>query len=177
MAKGEYFVCCQRRICFNDNGQWGLTPSDTVLSNDPCFANARMALKDAFNFRGVNIFTARDDHVLDTVLNGEESLVIHDPDIAGSQPSIHQRVRGGIRAIPVLAHNVFTTNQHLTRFTYWKFIAVAVSDFHLSEEERLATGLRLANRIDGVHQARWTTGLGESVHLCHIDAHLLELLR
>src|SRR5207245_8329983 len=59
----------------------------------------------AFDFGRVDVFAARDDHVLDTVVDIEIAVPVHVAGVAGAQPTLAvEGFRGGFRQIPVADH-------------------------------------------------------------------------
>ena len=109
-------------------------------------------------------------------MNGEKALVIHHAHVTRSKPPVNECVRRRIRPVPVLTHDVLTTNEHLAGLADWELITVTVSNLHFGEEERFSTGLGLSYSVYRVHEARGAAGFGEAVNLGDVDTHFLELL-
>ena len=76
-----------------------------------------MALKHTLDLRWIHVLATRNNHVFDAVLDGEETLIVHNTHVTCAQPAIHERLGSSIGSIPVFTHDVFAAYQHLTGFT------------------------------------------------------------
>ncbi len=92
------------------------------------------------------------------------------------QPAVHDRLRGGVRPVPVLAHDVLAPHQHFAGLTGRAVVAMGVDHPHVRVEEGFAGGVGLAQGVLGIHQARRPAGLGQAIDLQDADPHLHVLL-
>ena len=75
-----------------------------------------MSENNVLNFGWVHIFSARDNHVFESVLNPDESFIIGKGNVAGIQPTIFDRVSGGVWSIPIARHDVVSAHENFASF-------------------------------------------------------------
>src|SRR5207245_4458033 len=66
--------------------------------------NLRMLGQNRLHLGRVDVFSARDDHVLDAVLDVDESVRVHGARVAGVEPAVANRVVGFALLAPVAGH-------------------------------------------------------------------------
>ena len=92
------------------------------------------------HFTRIDVAAAGDDHVLGTVGEGQEALLVEVADVAGVEPAVHQgRGAGGVVA-PVAAHHRGAAHGDLARHAGRQRLALRIHHAHLD------AGLRLADR-------------------------------
>ena len=74
-----------------------------------------MALQDLLDLARVDVGAAADDHVLGAVLEGQEAVFVHDPQVAAVQPAAVKRGPRGFRVVPVTEHDRIAAQQHLAQ--------------------------------------------------------------
>src|ERR1700687_1990705 len=55
----------------------------------------------------VDVLPGSEHHVLGAILHVDEALVVDPADVTGPQPSVHDRLRGFLRFLPVAADEVW----------------------------------------------------------------------
>src|SRR5690606_17000222 len=89
----------------HDDGLDFLTPLLRRHTYDRNFGNRRMPIQSVLDFRRINVFTTRYDHVFDAVNYMEVAVFIQIACVAGTQPSLFaQDLSGQVRRPPVSQH-------------------------------------------------------------------------
>src|ERR1700730_6097232 len=90
------------------------TPLWIGYSEDHCFANRRMLVNNRLNLTGVNIFAARDNHVLQTVQDVEVPRCILITNISCAKHPISECKQGFFRIGPIATHDIGTPSHQFT---------------------------------------------------------------
>src|SRR6516165_2739266 len=146
------------------------------LSDGGYLENSWTADRYRFDFIRIHIETRHQDHVLLSVLDVDESLLIHVADVARAQPASGQHhLRGFIRTLPVAAHHLRAAHADFADLAERQILARIVLDGYLGRRDRQAdrTVEIQAWRIDGGDGGR----LGEAPALRqHVAGRLLPAL-
>ena len=94
-----------------------LAPALVGHADDRGLGDRGMREEHVLDDAGIHVLAAGDDHVLDAVLDEQVAVVIDAPDVAGVQPSVGERLRGLVRALPIAAHQLRAAREDLAGFS------------------------------------------------------------
>src|SRR6516162_3740270 len=102
------------------------------LCDRGCLENSRTAYRYRFDFIRIHVETRHQNHVLLSVLDVDESLLIHVAYIARAQPASGQHhLRGLIRTLPVAAHYLWAAHADFADLAERQILARIVLDGYL----------------------------------------------
>src|SRR3954447_16026392 len=124
----------------HDESRDGLAPLGVWDPDDRRGADIRVRFDDILHFAGIDVEPARDHHVLLSISQVEEVLVVETADVAGVQPPVPQRLRGQLRLPPVTVHDERSAYADLPHLARRNRLVVLVEDGHIDRRMRLAAG-------------------------------------
>src|SRR4029077_18799413 len=104
-------------------GHYKLSPFWIRYSKDCYFANRRMRVNHGFDFAGINILAAGDDHVLQAIKNVEVSVCVLIPNVARSEEAVPEREFGFFRLVPITAHDIRASSDQLALLPGFDFLS------------------------------------------------------
>ena len=123
------FNCFQRkrsRIAQDHHGLNALPPLRIRDTNHRDGTDRRMRPQNIFNFSWVNVKTARNDHVLGTVHDVEEPVLIASGEITRIQPAMAECLCGLVGLVAIADHHQRPTHTNFTHFTNRDFHALII---------------------------------------------------
>src|SRR5207253_4016095 len=90
----------------NNAGFHDLTPLRVRYSEDCDFAHGWMRVNHGFDFAGINVLSAGNDHVLQTIENVEVSICVLIADIAGAKEAVPECTLRLLRVVPIATHDI-----------------------------------------------------------------------
>src|SRR6266536_2133179 len=95
-----------------------------------------MRVNHGLDFAGINVFSAGDDHVLQTVENVEVSVCVLIPNVACSEEAVSEREFSFFRLVPITAHDIRAASDQLARFSGFDFLPCWIDNAHIDSETR-----------------------------------------
>ena len=128
---------------FDDAGHDGFAIAGIRHADDLDILNGGMGVDKLFDFLGVDVFSAADDHILEAAGDEEGSVRIAAGQIAGMEPAVGiDGGGGGIGHFIVALHDVITAGAELAVLTVRQFLAgFGIDDLALDMGEGIADGL------------------------------------
>ena len=121
------FVFGQAGVFFDDEHFDCFTGVFVRYADDRAFEHFRMHDGDVFNFVRVHVKAGNEHHVLFTVNDFNEALLVHDADVARAEKAVGGHdFCGFIRALPVASHNLRAANGDFSRCAVGYFFAVVI---------------------------------------------------
>ncbi len=115
---------------FQDHDGVDLFPPFFRRDADDCAGQHGGVLADGiFDFGGIDVFTARDDHVLDPVHQEDEAVFVHVTGIAGHDPAVFLGRRRHIGFVPVAQHGDRALDGDFADRAARQFLIVLVAHF------------------------------------------------
>src|ERR1700730_10937802 len=105
--------------------------------NDRHIGNVRVGAQRLFDFPGVDVLPARDDHVLLAVDHIDELAAVDETEVLGMDPSITKDFRGQLRLVPIAAHDCRRAEQDFADLPGVARRAVFANDLDLVPKQRL----------------------------------------
>src|SRR3546814_14542951 len=90
-----------------------LAPFCVLDAEHGAIGDRRMAAQRVLDIDGIDIEPAGYDHVLQPVLDEEETALVEVADVAGMQQAIDDRLGGLVRLLPVSSHQKDAASTHL----------------------------------------------------------------
>ena len=85
-----------------------------------------MSRKNIFDLSGVNIKTTRNDHVLRTIDDVDESVLIASGKITRVKPAMTKRLSSLVRFVVIAQHHQGPTHTDFAHFTDWYLFALII---------------------------------------------------
>src|SRR5437667_9946399 len=98
-------------------------PLGIRYSEDRRFTNRRMLVNHGFDLTGVDIFTARDNHVLHAVQDVEIPVCILITDVSRTKQPVSERTCSFVRITPITAHDIRAPSHQFTRMPGANFLS------------------------------------------------------
>src|SRR5439155_13872524 len=95
-----------------------------------------MRVNDGFDFSRVNVFSAGDDHVLQTIEDVEVSVCVLIPNVAGSEKAVPEREFSFFRIVPITAHDIRAAGNQFASFSGFNFLSCWIDNAHVDSEAR-----------------------------------------
>ena len=92
-------------------------------SEDRRFTNRRMLVNNCFDLTRVDIFAARDNHVLQAVQDVEIPVCILIADVSRTKQPVSERKCSFFRIIPITAHDIRAPSHQFTRMPGCNFLS------------------------------------------------------
>src|SRR5580658_7794598 len=89
----------------HDAGCHEFAPLWIRYAKDCCFTNRRVLVDDGLNLARIDIFSAGDDHVLETIQDVKIPVRISVAEISRAKEGAAERLLGFFRIIPIAAHD------------------------------------------------------------------------
>src|ERR1700730_3223132 len=138
-------------------------------AEDRRFENRRMLVNDGFDLAGVDVFAARDDHVLQAVENVEIAVGVAIADVSRTEHSVLERAARFLRIIPVAAHDIGAARHQFTMLPGFNLPAQLVHDPHVDPGTGSPTRHEPGLRVLMVLQAGEKARLAQAVTLNQLD--------
>src|SRR5207302_3946986 len=142
----------------NHAGLYDLTPLWIRYSENRHFTNCRMRVNDGFDFAGVNVLPAGDDHVLQTIENVEVSVGVLITNVARSEEAVSEREFSFFRLVPITAHDIRAASDQLARFPGFDFLSCWMDNAHVDSEARTRARGELVLGVLVIQQASEKSG-------------------
>src|SRR6266478_5655014 len=124
-----------------------------------------MRVNDGFDFSRVNVFSARDDHVLQAIENVEVPVGVLITNVAGSEKAVPEREFSFFRLVPITAHDIRATCDQLARLPGFNFLSCWIDDAHVDSEARTPARGEFVFSVLIVFQAGQEPGLTQPIDL------------
>ncbi len=98
-------------------------------AKDDRFTHAGKLVEGALHLGAVHVFPAPEDHVLLPVFDGDEAVFVHPANVPGLKPTILERFRRGLRAIPVATKEVRAFHPQLPERTPGALLPLIIEGF------------------------------------------------
>src|SRR6184192_3670067 len=106
-------------------------------TDDGGFGHPGTGSQGVLDLETVDFLPATYDHVLEPVEHLDEALLVNAPDIAGTQPAVLERGRGGLRPLPISGGDTGSAHEQLThRARRSRYKRLAAGDDHLDAVDR-----------------------------------------
>src|SRR5437868_3858225 len=115
----------------NNAGFHDFPPLWIRYSKDCDFAHGWMRVNHGFDFAGVNVLPAGDDHVLQTIENVEISVGILIADIAGTKEAVPECTLCLARVVPIATHDIRAAGDQLARLPGFDFLPCWIDNAHV----------------------------------------------
>ncbi|MOA32872.1 hypothetical protein D3C78_1541240 [compost metagenome] len=104
-------------------------------TNHSSLGNGRMADKGVLDFGSEDVLATADDHVLETIADVDEAIVVHVAAVTGMHPAAAKRLGGGLRFVPVTEHDVGATHQDFADCAtgHFAILGIGNADFHAAD--------------------------------------------
>src|SRR5882762_11362997 len=124
-----------------------------------------MRVNDSFDFTGVNVFSAGDDHVLQAIANVEVSVCVLIPNVARTEEAVPEREFSFFRLVPITAHDIRAASDQLACLPGFDFLPRLVHDPDVDSETRSSARSELVLGVLVIQQASEKSGFAESINL------------
>src|SRR6266487_348788 len=124
-----------------------------------------MRVNDGFDFSGVNVFSAGDDHVLQAIKNVEVSVCVLIPNVAGSEESAPECEFSFFRLVPITTHDIRASSDQLACLPGFDFLPCCIDNVHVDSETRSSARGELVLGVLVIQQASEKSGFAESIDL------------
>src|SRR5881396_2245313 len=124
-----------------------------------------MRVNDGFDFAGINVFSAGDDHVLQAIPNVEVSVCVLIPNVARSEKAVPEREFSFFRLVPITAHDIRAASDQLASFPGFNFVSFWIDNAHVDAEARPSARGELVLGVFAVQQASEKSGFTQPVDL------------
>src|SRR6266403_247928 len=129
-----------RSECFarleNNDSLYDFAPFRIGYSEDRHFAHGWMRVNDGFDFAGINVFSAGDDHVLQAIENVEVPVGVLVTNVARSEEAVPEREFSFFRLVPITAHDIRAARDQLASFPGFNFVSFWIDNTHVDSEAR-----------------------------------------
>ena len=122
-----------------------------------------MGAHEVFDLHGVDVFTTRDDHVLLTVNEVDEAILVAAGHVASVEPAIADAVVRGFLVLVVAEHDARAADDEFAHVFALNIVAMLVHDAGLPQVARLADGTHLVQVIHAKVHTAGSDGFGEAV--------------
>src|SRR5258708_35625781 len=95
-----------------------------------------MCVNDGFDFAGINILAAGDDHVLQAIKNVEVPVCVLIPNVARSEEAVSEREFSFFRLVPITAHDIRAASGQLACLPGFDFLPCWINNVHVDSETR-----------------------------------------
>lgn len=127
---GEELIGIGKTVARNDDRRHPLSPMLIGDTDDSGLSHCWMFQQPHFDFGCVDIETTGDDHVLDTVANGQMPGCSEHTDVTGVLPPAPVSLRCRLRVPQILRRYELSTNANLAGFSMRKDVAVRILNRH-----------------------------------------------
>src|SRR6266404_612744 len=124
-----------------------------------------MFVDDGFDFTGIDIFAACDDHVFQAVEDVEKAIVILIAYVSGAEHSVSKRESGFLRIVPIAAHDVGAPCDQFAVLPDFHFFSRLVFDTQGDPRTRSATRQKSGSSMLAIFETCEEPSLTESVAL------------
>ena len=135
----------------NDRCRHRFAPLFVGHTENRCFHNRRMHVKNLFDLIWIDIQPARDNHFAFPVYQVKIPIVIQAADIPGVKPTVFEGFRRYFgRLIPISLHHVIPPHNHLPQLSDGNIIAAVIGGCLLTGGHGSAVGAALGAVIFGM---------------------------
>src|SRR5712672_2861595 len=90
-----------------------------------------MRVNDGFDFAGINVFSAGDDHVLQAIENVNVSVLVLIPNVARSEEAVSECEFSFFRLVPITAHDIRAASDQFASFPDFNFLSRWIDNAHV----------------------------------------------
>jgi hypothetical protein len=148
-------------VARHHGGHHGLAPARVGHADHGALGHVGVGSQRVFNLGGVDVFAARDDHVLGAAHDAPAAVGRHLRQVAAVKPACASTA-GTSR--PVVAHDVGRAQQHLAHTVF------RIRQPRLHAWRRPAAGARMRHGVAFVQRNGKRPGLGGAIHIAHRQA-------
>ena len=109
-----------------------------------------MRIEHLLDLDRIDVLAAADQHVLLAVDDVAKALLVQFGEIAGFQPAVHERLRGGLGLVPIAPHHVRSLGPQLADLAGRQRLARGADDAHVANRNRGAAAFRAIEIILGL---------------------------
>ena len=123
--------CRRRGICAgarHHDGVYPFAPFVVGYADHRALRDIGVLVHGVFDFGGIDVLTAGNDHVLEPVADENEAFLVHVGSVTGMQPAVAQCFAGGVLATPVTEHDVGTAHHDFAHFAARQFVPLLIDD-------------------------------------------------
>src|SRR5947209_4879015 len=124
-----------------------------------------MRVNDGFDFAGINVFSAGDDHVLQAIKNVEVSVCVLIPNVARSEEAVSEREFSFFRLVPITAHDIRAASDQLACLSGFDFLPCCIDNTHVDSHAWTPARGELVLGVLVIQQASEKSGFAESIDL------------
>src|SRR6266576_2799308 len=124
-----------------------------------------MRVNDGFDFAGINVFSAGDNHVLQAIKNVEVSVCVLIPNVARSEETAPECEFSFFRLVPITAHDIRAASDQLACLSGFDFLPRLVGDPDVDSETRSSARGELVLGVLVIQQASEKSGFTQSIDL------------
>src|SRR5438477_5284950 len=124
-----------------------------------------MRVNHSLDFAGVNVFSAGNDHVLQTIENVEVSICVLIADIAGAKEAVPECTLRLLRVVPIATHDIRAARDQLARLPGFDFLSCWIDNAHVDSHAWAPARGELVLGVFLVQQASEKSGFTESIDL------------
>ena len=128
-----------------------------------------MVEDDGFDFGAIDVFAARDDHVLQPIQDKEIPVCVLIADVSGTKEASPEGGRRILRIVPVAAHDVWAAGHQFPALTGLYLFPRIVRDLNFDTGSRSPAGRQSAVGVLLVLKTGEIPGLTEPVNLNQLD--------
>ena len=109
-----------------------------------------------FDFGRIDVFAAADDHVLQSIGDEDESVLVHIGAVTGMHPAVLEGGCGLLGLVPVALHHIRAPHDYLAHRAARHLAPLGVDDAHLAAKARPASCAQFAElaALDGMRPGR-----------------------
>src|SRR5580704_1040421 len=105
-------------------------------AKDRCFTDRRVLVDDGLDLARIDIFTAGNDHVLETIEDIKIPVCIPVAEVSRAKEAVSERLHGFSRIIPIAAHDVCASSHQFAMTPGFKFLSRLVHDPQVDSRAR-----------------------------------------
>ena len=130
----------------HDDHMHALAQHGTGLADDRALEDVRVERQGAFHFDGEHLEAAPVQHVLDAIVDLDETVLGHRAHVARLPPAADEVLGVGLRVVPITRDHVRATHPDLALFAGRQFHAVLSEDADLGAMQRQAHAIAVRGR-------------------------------
>src|SRR5437773_11395523 len=128
-----------------------------------------MRVNDGFDFAGINVFSAGDDHVLQAIKNVEVSVCVLIANVARSEEAVSEGAFSFFRLVPITAHDIRAASDQLACLPGFDFLPCWIDNAHVDSEARPTARGELVLGVLVIQQTSEKSGFAEAVDLNELN--------
>src|ERR1700688_4754917 len=125
----DQFILAQSRSRLShDASSHEFAPLWIRYAKDCCFTNRRVLVDGGLDLARIDIFTASNDHVLETIQDIKIPVCIPVAEVSRAKEAVSECLLGFFRIIPIAAHDVRASSHQFAMTPDFKFLSRLVHD-------------------------------------------------